>query len=71
MDQKVVYGLLALLTKTTPVDKCKSLPPKVVNHKDFIQSCHPCEESIRDGGFTFQTLYEMEANLPNTLPRKK
>jgi hypothetical protein len=35
MNEKVVYDLLALLAKTTPTDKGKTLPPKVINHKNF------------------------------------
>lgn len=60
MDVNVVYGLLALLAKTTPIDKGKTPPPKVINSKNFTQSCHPSEESD-----TRRSLH-----LPNTLPRK-
>jgi len=56
----VVYGLLALLTETTPVDKGKTLPPKVVNCKNFIQSYRPNEER--------KTRWSL--NLPNDLPRE-
>jgi hypothetical protein len=61
MEEKVVYGLFALLTKTTPIDKNKSLPPKVVNRKDFTQDCRPSEES--------NTRWSL--HLPNALPREK
>ncbi len=60
MDEKVVYGLFTLLTKTTSVDKNKSQPPQVVNRKDFTQSC-PIEESNMSWSL----------HLPNTLPSKK
>jgi hypothetical protein len=45
MNEKVVYGLLAFLAKTTPIDRGKTPPLKVVNHKNFTQSCRPSEES--------------------------
>jgi hypothetical protein len=60
-DENVVYGLLALLTKTTPVDKGKTPPPKVVNSKNFTKSCHPSEESNM----------RWSLHLPNTLQRKR
>ncbi len=44
MDAKV-YGLLPLLTKTTPIDKGKTPLPKVVNCKNFTQSFRPSEKS--------------------------
>jgi hypothetical protein len=57
----MVYGLLALLTKTTSIDKGKIPPPKVTNRKKFTQICHPSEES--------DTRWSL--HLPNALPRKK
>jgi len=44
-DEKVSYGLLAILSKTTPIDNGKTPPPKVINHKAFTRSCCPSEES--------------------------
>jgi hypothetical protein len=61
MDEKVVYGLLALLAKTTLIDKGKTLPPKVVNHTFFTQSRHPSKESD-----TRRSLH-----LPNALPKRQ
>jgi hypothetical protein len=60
MDEKVVYGLFTLLTKTTSVDKNKSQPPQVVNRKDFTPGCCPNEESNR----------RWSLHLTNALPRK-
>jgi hypothetical protein len=60
MDEEVVYGLLALFAKTTPIDKGKTPPPKVINREDFAQSCRPSEES--------NTRWSL--HLPNALPRK-
>jgi hypothetical protein len=45
MDEEVVYGLLALIAKTTPIDKGKAPFYKVINYKNFIQSCCASEES--------------------------
>jgi hypothetical protein len=45
MDEEVVYGLLTLLVKATPIKKRKPPPPKVINHKNFIQSRCQREES--------------------------
>lgn len=45
MDEDVVYDLLALLAKTTPIDKGKPPPPKVINRKNFTQSRRPSAES--------------------------
>jgi hypothetical protein len=47
MEENVVYGLLALLAKTTSIDKGKAPPPKVINRKKAIQG----------GAFTFETLF--------------
>jgi prophage DNA circulation protein len=61
MNEKVVYGFLVLLAKTTPVDKGKTLPPKVIDRKNFTQSSRPSEErNMR------QRLHH-----PNALSRKK
>jgi hypothetical protein len=35
MDEKVVYNLFTLRAKTTPIDKGKTLPSKVINCKNF------------------------------------
>jgi hypothetical protein len=61
MDEEVVYGLFALLAKTTPINKGKIPLPNVLNHKYFTQSCNPSEESNM----------RRSLHLPNTLPRKK
>jgi hypothetical protein len=61
MEEKVVYGLFTLLTKATLIDKSKSLPPNVVNRKDFTQGYRPSEES--------NTRWSL--HLPNPLPREK
>jgi hypothetical protein len=69
MNEKVVYGLLALITKITPlIDKSKTPPPQVINRKNFTQSCCLSEDSkkaIRVGAFTFQMLFhgKREASL--------
>jgi hypothetical protein len=56
MDEKVVYDLLTLLTKTTLVDKCKSPLLRL-----SIVSCHPSEESNM----------RWSLHLPKALPRKR
>jgi hypothetical protein len=61
MNEKVVYGLLTLLAKTTPIVKDKTPPPKVINCKNFTQSCCPNDES--------NTTWSL--HLPNALPWKK
>jgi hypothetical protein len=38
MNENVVYSLLALFAKTTPIDRGKTPPPEVINHEDFVQS---------------------------------
>jgi hypothetical protein len=65
MNEKVVYGLLAFLTKTTPIDNGKNLPLKVTNHNNFTQSCPPSEEGNTRWTFTFQMLFhgKREASL--------
>jgi hypothetical protein len=45
MDEDVVYGLFALLTKTTLINKCKNSPPEVINHKYFKERCCLSKES--------------------------
>jgi hypothetical protein len=45
MDEDVVYNLLALLAKITPIDKGKPPPPKVINRKNFTQSRSPSAKS--------------------------
>jgi hypothetical protein len=61
LDEEVVYGLLAILAETTPIDKGKPPPPKVINRKNFTQSRHPSEES--------NTRWSL--HLPNALLRKR
>ena len=61
MDEKVVYGLLALLAKTILIDKGKTLAPKIINCKNFTQNYRPSEESNR----------RRSLHLPDTLPRIK
>jgi hypothetical protein len=57
----MVYGLFALLAKTTPINKSKTPPSKVINRKYFTQIHRPSEERN-----TRRSLH-----LPNALPRKK
>jgi hypothetical protein len=45
MDEEVIYNLLDLLAKTTPINQGKTPPPKVIDRKVFTQSFHPSEES--------------------------
>jgi len=61
MDEDVVYNLLALLAKITPIDKGKPPPPKVINHKNFIQSRCSSEES--------DTRWSL--HRPNAIPRER
>jgi len=61
MDEEVVYGLLAFLAKTTPINQGKTPPPKVINRKYFTQSYRPSEKS--------NTRWSLQ--LPNALPWKK
>jgi hypothetical protein len=61
MDEEVVYGLLALLAKTTPINQRKAPPPKVIDRKYFTQSFCSSEESNM----------RWSLHLPNALPRKK
>lgn len=86
MDERVVYGLFALLTKTIPVDKNKSPSPKIVDCKDFTQGCHPSEESntrwsplkivdrkdfIQGYRPSKESNMKWGLHLPNALSRKK
>ena len=61
MDEKVAYDLFALIAKTIPIDKRKTLPPKIINHKNFTQNRRPSEKSDR----------RRRCHLPNVFPRKQ
>jgi hypothetical protein len=60
MDEEVVYSLLILFAKTTPINKGKNLPSKVIDREDFAQRCRLSEESIARWSLHF----------PNTLSWK-
>jgi hypothetical protein len=61
VDEEVVYGLLALLAEAIPITKGKPPPPKVINHKNFIQSRCSSEES--------DTRWSL--HRPNAIPRER
>jgi hypothetical protein len=58
MDEKMINGVLILFAWATAFYKGETPPSKIINCKNFTQSCHPSKE--RNAG---QTL-----NLPNTSP---
>jgi hypothetical protein len=60
MDEEVVYVLLALFERTTPINEGMTPVPKVINHKYFTQSYRLSEES--------NTRWSL--HLPNALPKK-
>jgi hypothetical protein len=60
MDEEMVYSFLALFAETTPTDKDKTPPPKVISRENFAQSYCPSEESNM----------KWSLHLPDALPRK-
>ena len=67
MDEEVVYVLLALFERTTPINEGMTLVPKVINHKYFTQSYHLSEKAIRGGVFTFQMLFQEKGKTCHTV----
>lgn len=61
----MVYSLFTLLKKTTLIDMSKTLPPKVINRKNFTKAAIQVKKAIQGRAFTFQMIFYFYLNIGN------